>query len=133
MFYVAVNVDDYFCFFKLPYSKKLAFVVLPNGLSPCTRRFTMLTKLVKELKNTRNYSYYLYLWNYSSGTKFFHAVQVIGKINFFQKLGFLIHPSRRGKYIVFIINSERMTTYLSDKRSIKNTFLLLRSLNLKIK
>ena len=50
-------------------------------------------------------------------------LNVVETINLFQKLGFLIHPDRNKfipakivEYLGFIIDSEKMITYLSDQK-----------------
>ena len=54
-------------------------------------------------------------------------LNVIETINFFQKLGFVIHPDKSKfipakivEYLGSIIDSEKMVTYLSDKKKEKN-------------
>ena len=51
---------------------------------------------------------------------------VVKTINLFQKLGFVIHPdkskfilAKRVEYFGFIIDSEKMVTYLSDQKKQK--------------
>ena len=52
---------------------------------------------------------------------------VVETINLFQKLGFLIHPDKSKfiaakimEYLGFIIDSEKLITYLSDQKKTKN-------------
>ena len=117
------------CFLKfLCNSKLLKFVVLPNGLSPGPRKFTKLTKPPLAILRMQGYTVAIYINDIIAiGQSFEECLLTVAEtINLFQKLGFLIHPDKSKfmpakivEYLGFIIDSEKMITYLSDQKKQK--------------
>ena len=129
--YYSVNIDgDDTCFLKfLCNSKLLKFVVLPNGLSPGTRKFTKLTKPPLDMLRMQGYTVVIYTDDIIAIDQSFEEclLTVVETINLFQKLCFVIHadkskfvPAKIVEYLGFITDSEKMITYLSDQKKQKN-------------
>ena len=128
--YYSVKIDgDDACFLTfLCNSKLLKFVVLPNGLSPGPRKFTKLTKPTLAMLRMQGYTVAIYTDDIITIDESFGEclLTVVETINLFQKLGFVIHrdkskfiPAKIVKYLDFIIDSEKMITYLSDQKKQK--------------
>ena len=128
--YYSVKIDgDDTCFLKfLCNSKLLKFVVLPNGLSPGPRKFTKLTKPPLAMLRMQGYTVAIYIDDIIAIDQSFEEclLAVVETINLFQKLGFVIHPHKSKfipakivEYLGFIIDSEKMITYLSDQKKQK--------------
>ena len=120
--YYSIKIDaNDTCFLKfLCNSKLLKFVVLPSGLSPGPRKFTNLTKPPLANLRTQGYTVAIYIDDIIEEC----LLTVVETIIFFQKLGFLIHPDKSKfipakivEYLGFIIDSEKMITYLSDQKT----------------
>ena len=89
----------------------MKFVVLPSDLSPGPRKFTKLTKPPLAILRMQGYTV---------------AIYIDDIIAIDQKLGFLIHPDKSKfisvkivEYLGFIIDSEKMITYLSYQKKQK--------------
>ena len=128
--YYSVKFDgDDTCFLKfLCNSKLLKFVVLPNGLSPGPRKFTKLTKPPLAMLRMQGYTVAIYIDEIIAIDQSFEEclLTVAETITLFQKLGFVIHPHKSKfipakivEYLGFIIDSEKMITYLSDRKKQK--------------
>ena len=128
--YYSVKIDgNDTCFLKLLCnSKLLKFVVLPNGLSPGPRKFTKLTKPPLAILRMQGYTVAIYIDDIIAIGQSFEEcpLTVVETINLFQKLGFLIHPDKSKfipakivEYLGFIIDSEKMITYISDQKKQK--------------
>ena len=109
-------------------SRLLKFVVLPNGLSPGPRKFTKLTKPPLALLLIEGNIVVIYINDIISVDDTFEGclLIVMKTITLFQGLGFAIHPdkikfipSKKVEYLGFVIDSERMVTYLSDHKNKK--------------
>ena len=91
-------------------------------------KLTKLTKPPLALLRIQGYTFAIYIDDIISVD---HTVDscfltVIKKIKWFQSLGFVIHPekskfipSKKVEYLGFVIDSERMVTYLSDHKKKK--------------
>ena len=106
----------------------MKFVVLPNGLSPGPRKFTKLTKPPLALPRIQGHTVAIYIDDIVSVDDTFESclLTVITTIKLFQSLGFVIHsekskfiPSKNVEYLGFVVDSERMVTYLSDHKKKK--------------
>ena len=106
-------------------SRLLKFVVLPNGLSPGSRKFTKLTKPPLALPRIQGHTVAIDIDDIVSVDDTFESclLTVIKTIKLFQNLGFVIHsekskfiPSKNVEYLAFVADSERMVTYLSDHK-----------------
>ena len=128
--YYSVKIDgNDTCFLKfLCNSKLLKFVVLPNGLSPGPRKFTKLTKPPLAILRMQGYTVAVYDDDIIAIDQSFEEclLTVVETIHLFQKLSFLIHPDKSKfipaktvEYLGFIIDSEKMITYLSDQKKPK--------------
>ena len=102
-------------------SRLLKFVVLPNGLSPGPRKFTKLTKPPLALLRIQEHTVAIYIDDIISVDDTFESclLTVIKTTKLFQSLGFVIHPekskfipSKKVEHLGFVIDSERMVTYL---------------------
>ena len=109
-------------------SKLFKFVALPNGLSPGPRKFTKLTKPPIAVLRLQGHTIAIYIDDLFTTDNTFEDClhSVIEVIRMFQKLGFIIHPeksqfisSKEITYLGFVINSEKMIVYLSDKKKDK--------------
>ena len=98
-------------------SRLLKFVVLPNGLSPGSRKFTKLTKPPLALLRIQAHTVAIYIDDIISVDDTFEIcfVTVIKTIKLFQSLGFVIYtaknkfiPSKKVEYLGFVIDSGRM-------------------------
>ena len=117
------------CFLKfLCNSKLLKFVVLANGLSQSPRKFTKLTKPPLAMLRMQGYTVAIYIDDIIAIDQSFEEclLTVVETINLFKKLGFVIHPHKSKfipakivEYLGFIIDSEKMITYLSDQKKQK--------------
>ena len=125
--YYSVKIDEldtkYLKF--LLNSRLLKFVVLPNGLSPGSRKFTKLTKPSLALPRIQGHTVAIDIDDIVSVDDTFESclLTVIKTIKLFQNLGFVIHsekskfiPSKNVEYLGFVVDSERMVTYLSDHK-----------------
>ena len=128
--YYSVKIDgNGKCFFRfLCNSKLLKFVVLPNGLSPGPRKFTKLTKPPLAILRTQGYTVAIYIDDIIAIDQSFEEclLTVVETINLFKNLDFIIHPDKSKfipakivEYLGFIIDSEKMITYLSDQKKQK--------------
>ena len=108
--------------------KLLKFVVLPNGLSPGPRRFTKLTKSPLAMLRMQGYTVAIYIDDIIAIDQSFeeYLLTMVETINLFKKLDFIIHPDKSKfipakivEYLGFIIDSEKMITYLSDQKKQK--------------
>ena len=88
---------------------------------------------ISNAKNERIYINDIIAIDQSFDECHFNAVETI---NLFQKLSFLIHPdkckfitAKAVEYLGFIAESEKMVTYLSDKKKTKNLSEILYSSN----
>ena len=95
----------------------MKFVVLPNGLSPGSRKFTKLTKPPLALLRIQAHTVAIYIDDIISVDDTFEIcfVTVIKTIKLFQSLGFVIYPaknkfilSKKVEYLGFVIDSGRM-------------------------
>ena len=129
--YYSVKIDgDHPWFLKFLYnSKLLKFIVLPNVLSPGPRRFTKLTKSPLAMLRIHRYTVEIYIDDIIATDQSFEEClfAVVKTINLFQKLGFITHsdkskfiPAKRVEYTGFVIDSEKMITYLSVQKKQKN-------------
>ena len=109
-------------------SKLLKFVVLPNGLFPGPRKFTKLKKLPLALLKIQRHTVAIYIDDIISVDNPFESclLTVIKTNKLYQSLGLVIHPerskfipSKKVEYLGFVIDSERMVTYLSDHKKKK--------------
>ena len=109
-------------------SRLLKFVILPKGLSPGPRKFTKLTKPPLALPLMQGHAVAIYIYDIISVDDTFESclLTVIKTIKLFQGLGFVIHPekskfipSKKVEYLGFVMDSERMVTYLSDHKKKK--------------
>ena len=100
------------------------FVVLHNGLPPGPRKFTKLTKPPLAMLRMQGYTVAIYIDDIIAIDQSFEEclLTVVEITNLFKKLGFVIHPdkskfipSKIVEYLGFIIDSEKMITYLSDQ------------------
>ena len=80
-------------------SRLLKFVVLPNGLSPGSRKFTKLTKPPLALPRIQGHTVAIDIDDIVSVDDTFESclLTVIKTIKLFQGLGFVIHPEK-GKF-----------------------------------
>ena len=129
--YYSVKIDGYdTCYPKfLCNSKLLKFHVLPNGLSPGPWKFTKPTKPPLAMLGMKGYTVAIYIDGIITIDQSFEEclLTVVETINLFQKLGFAIHldkskfmPAKIVKHLGFIIDSEKMLTYLLDQKKQKN-------------
>ena len=129
--YYSVKIDDDdTCFLKFLCNSKLSkFVVLPNGLSPGPRKFTKLAKPPLAMLRRQRYTVAIGIDDIIATDQSFEGclLTVVETINLFQKLGFVIHPHKSKfipakivEYLGFIIDSEKMITYLSDQKKQTN-------------
>ena len=104
----------------------MKFVVLANVLSPGPRKFTKLTKPPLALIRIQGHTVAIYIDDIISVYDTFESclLTVIKTIKL--SLGFVIHPekskfipSKKVEYLGFVIDSERMVTYLSDYKKKK--------------
>ena len=104
----------------------MKFVVLANVLSPGPRKFTKLTKPPLALIRIQGHTVAIYIDDIISVYDTFESclLTVIKTIKL--SLGFVIHPekskfipSKKVEYLGFVIDSERMVTYLSDHKKKK--------------
>ena len=99
--YYSVKIDEldtkYLKF--LLNSRLLKFVVLPNGLSPGSRKFTKLTKPSLALPRIQGHTVAIDIDDIVSVDDTFESclLTVIKTIKLFQGLGFVIHPEK-GKF-----------------------------------
>ena len=125
--YYSVKIDgDDTCFLKfLCNSKLLKFVVLPNGLS----NFAKLTNPSLAGLRMQGYTVAIYIDDIIAIDQSFEEclLTVVETINLFQTLGFVTHPDKSKfipakivEYLGFIIDSEKMITYLSDQKKTEN-------------
>ena len=106
----------------------MKFVILPNGLSPGPRKLTKLTKPPLALLRIQGHTVAIHIDDIISVDNTFESclLTVIKTIELFQSLGFVMHPekskfipSKKVEYLGFVIDSERMVTYLSDHKKKK--------------
>ena len=106
----------------------MKFVILPNGLSPGPRKLTKLTKPPLALLRIQGHTVAIHIDDIISVDNTFESclLTVIKTIELFQSLGFVMHPekskfipSKKVEYLGFVIDSERMVTYLSDHKNKK--------------
>ena len=105
------------------------FVCFPNGLSPCPRRFTKITKVpLSYLRDIENIiiSGYLDDFHLQGADYDTCAGNVLKAVTLFDKLGFVIHPDKSAlipvqeiKYLGFLINSVTMTITLTPDKKVK--------------
>ena len=125
--YYSVKIDgDDTSFSKfLCNSKLLKFVVLPNGFSSRHRKFIKLTKPPLAMLRMQGYTVAIYINDIIAIDQSFEEclLTFVETIDLFQKLGFVMHPDKSkftsGKileYLGFIIDLEKMITYLSDQK-----------------
>ena len=104
-------------------SKLLKFVVLSNGLSPDTQKFTKLTKHPLAMLRMQGYAVVIYIDDTIAIDKSFEVFLLIVMeiINLFQKLDFVIHPNKTKlmpakimEYLGFIIATK--TDLLDQKK-----------------
>ena len=126
---VKIGGDDTYFLKFLCNSKLLKFVVFPNGLSPGPRKFTKLIKAPLAMLRMQGYTVAIYIDDIIAIDQSFEEcpLTVVQTINLFQKLGFVIHPDKSKfmpakivEYLDFIIDSEKMITYLSEQKKQKN-------------
>ena len=126
--YYSVKIDgDDTRFFKfLCNSKLLKLVVLPNGFSSRYRKFIKLTKPPLAMLRVQGYTVAIYINDIIAIDQSFEKclLTFVETINLLQKLGFVMHPDKSkfisGKiveYLGFIIDSEKMITFLSDQKN----------------
>ena len=128
--YYSVKIDgDDTCFLEfLCNSKLLEFVVSPKSLSPGPRKFTKLRKPPLAMLRMQGYTVAIYIADIIVIDQSFEVclLTVVETINLFQKLGFVIHPHQSKfipakivEYLGFIIDSEKIITYLLDQKEQK--------------
>ena len=128
--YYSVIIDgNDTCFLKFLFNlKRLKFVVLANGLSPGSRKFTKLTKPRIAISRMQGYTVAIYIDDIIAIDQSFEEclLTVVETINLFQKLDFLIHPDKSKfitakivEYLGFIIDSEKMITSVGSEKKKK--------------
>ena len=134
--YYSVKIDESFQkYLKFIWHQKLyEFVCFANGLSPCPRKFTKLTKVPLFVIRLMGIAISGYIDDFfTKASSFKQCETYLTKIiNIFQELGFIIHPeksqivpSQELKFIGFIINSREMAISLTPEKKahIKNIIL----------
>ena len=96
--YYSVNIDgDDTCFLKFLSNWKLFnFVFLPNGLSQSPPKFTKLIMSPLAMLRMQGYTVAIYIDDIIPIDQSFEEclLTVVGTINLFQKLSFVIHPCK---------------------------------------
>ena len=127
--YYSVKIaGDDTCFAKfLCNSKLLKFLVLPNGLSPGSRKFTNLTKPPLAMLRMQGYTVSIYNDDIIAIDQSYEEclLTVVETINLFQKLGVVIHPDKSKFIPVEIVEYLGFITYLSDQKKTKNLWEML--------
>ena len=136
--YYSVKIHDHFQrYLKFGYNQKLyKFICFPNGLGPCPRKFTKITKVPTSELRLSLTPVCGYIDDFiTKASSFDMCVKNTEKIiTIFQNLGFVIHsnksqfiPSQEIKFLGFVINSKNMTVALTASKE-KNLKLLVSQL-----
>ena len=125
--YYSVPISqEYQKFLKFEWDNVLyKFVCFPNGLSPCPRKFTKITKapLSSLREDDAIVSGYIDDFHIQGSDYRTCELNLIKTINMFDGLGFVIHPEKSAfipkqevKYLGFLINSIEMTISLTQEK-----------------
>ena len=114
------------------------FTVFPNGLACCPRIFTKILKPVMAYLHQKGFISTIFIDDtLLMGDSEFECIRnVQASLDIFQKLGFVIHPTksiltpvRQITYLGFVINSEDMTVTPTDEKKNKIKELAIKLLD----
>lgn len=122
--YYSVRINEKFQkYLKFSYKGKLfQFVCFPNGLAPCPRKFTKITKVPTSNLRLKGIPICGYIDDFFSKSATFDQCyhNTLNIIHEFQNLGFVIHPDKSQFeptqeiiFLGFVINSVHMTVRLT--------------------
>lgn len=140
--YYSVKIDeDFQKYLKFSFKDKLyQYTCFPNGLGPCPRKFTKITKVPTSTLRVIGIPICGYIDDFFTKDKSYEKCydNVIEITKEFQSLGFVIHPeksifkpSQVMTFLGFVINSRKMLVTLTEQKEKNLRNLVSKLLNMK--
>lgn len=140
--YYSVKIDEkHQKYLKFKFDKKLyKFTCFPNGLGPCPRKFTKITKVPMSNLRQKRVPVCGYIDDFLTKSQSYKSCldNIMKIIEEFQYLGFVVHPNKSKfepsqviTFLGFVLNSREMTVSLTTEKEKKLKHLITQLLSIR--